>query len=202
MDMSPLRCRGRPWRSHAEKLASMHHPFLDAAHTWPSKSERCWRKSGVYRRMADPASEVQPQVVLVIRGFAHVARIATQRPQQFDPMFNAVHTPFQQWSLRAEACDSRHAANSRTFWSQHSSCTFAFQPSETLEAYVICEASIRQHGKPRAQNGGHVAPNLHLVVPSVATAASARKNESVLHRHCACLRRNVVCRLVLLPIMV
>jgi len=92
VDMSPLRCRGRPWRSHAEKLASMHHPFLDAAHTWPSKSERCWRKSGVYRRMADPASEVQPQVVLVIRGFAHVARIATQRPQQFDPMFNAVHT--------------------------------------------------------------------------------------------------------------
>ena len=33
-----------------------------------------------------------PQVVLVIRDFAHAARIAVQRPQQFDPMFNAVHT--------------------------------------------------------------------------------------------------------------
>ena len=33
-----------------------------------------------------------PGVVLVIRDFAHAARIAMQRPQQFDPVFNAVHT--------------------------------------------------------------------------------------------------------------
>ena len=33
-----------------------------------------------------------PGVVLVIRDFAHAARIAVQRPQQFDPVFNAVHT--------------------------------------------------------------------------------------------------------------
>ena len=33
-----------------------------------------------------------PGVALVIRDFAHAARIAVQRPQQFDPVFNAVHT--------------------------------------------------------------------------------------------------------------
>ena len=33
-----------------------------------------------------------PRVVLVIRDFAHAARIAIQRPQQFDPVFDAVHT--------------------------------------------------------------------------------------------------------------
>ena len=33
-----------------------------------------------------------PGVVIIIRDFAHAARIALQRPQQFDAEFDAVHT--------------------------------------------------------------------------------------------------------------
>ena len=33
-----------------------------------------------------------PGVALLIRDFAHAARIAMQKPQQFDPVFDAVHT--------------------------------------------------------------------------------------------------------------
>ena len=33
-----------------------------------------------------------PGVAIILRDFAHAARIALQKPQQFDPEFNAVHT--------------------------------------------------------------------------------------------------------------
>ena len=83
----------------------MHHSLLDAiggggAHLADQEAEmlskvRCLSSDGgpsERKLMFRLVRTICPQVVLVIRDFAHAARIAVQRPQQFDPMFNAVHT--------------------------------------------------------------------------------------------------------------
>ena len=59
------------------------------------KKIRCLSSDGAASErkvMFRVARTLCPWVVIVIRDFAHAARIAVQRPQQFDPVFDAVHT--------------------------------------------------------------------------------------------------------------
>ena len=43
---------------------------------------------------------ISPGVALIVRELAHAARVAMQRPQQFDPELNAVHTHFSTMAHR------------------------------------------------------------------------------------------------------